>query len=151
MGKEREKRLRERIKVRKQANDINSNILTLIITYSISKPSKVTGSHLPKFCMKFSECFSFSFSFLAVWEFELRALHLQSSHFTTWATPPVQITHCIYLAVTVVWTQGLTLAKQALYHLIHSTSPFSEFFRGQWEHRHSGVVDYILPFLRICK
>jgi hypothetical protein len=84
----------------------------------------------PKFCLLWFSSLAttqYTAPFWAVLGVELIALHLLGS--TTWTTLPALIALVIYLffiflVVLGFETQGLTLAKQELYYLIHSASPF---------------------------
>jgi hypothetical protein len=64
----------------------------------------------------------FSFFFFLVMGFRLRALCLVGRHPTTWTIPPAFF--FFFFGGTEIWTQGFMLAKQALYHLSHTCSPF---------------------------
>jgi hypothetical protein len=60
------------------------------------------------------------FFFWQYWSFECRASNLLGRHPTTWT-----LFQTFFLLVRLgVWTQGFALAKQALYHLSHTSSPF---------------------------
>jgi hypothetical protein len=101
---------------------------TAILLFSATWVARITGMshwHLAWCINLHPQISSLSLFFLVVLGFELRVSCLLGGHPTAWSTPLAKLifSFIIYFLWYGVWTQGLVLTRQVLYHLIMPSAP----------------------------